>query len=56
VTQAIIADQLTYVYEKVKAVDYISFQVAEGEIFKFIWSQRYWKDNHRDNADRAAET
>jgi hypothetical protein len=33
VTQAIIADQLTYANEKVKVVDYISLQVAEGEIF-----------------------
>jgi ABC-2 type transport system ATP-binding protein len=36
VTQAIVADQLTYTYEKVKAVDHINFEVAEGEILSFL--------------------
>jgi len=36
VTPAIIADQLTYNYEKVKAVDHINFQVAKGEILSFL--------------------
>jgi ABC-2 type transport system ATP-binding protein len=36
VTQAIISDQLTYTYEKVRAVDHINFEVAEGEILSFL--------------------
>jgi ABC-2 type transport system ATP-binding protein len=36
VTNAIIADQLTYAYNQVLAVDHISFQVAEGEILSFL--------------------
>jgi ABC-2 type transport system ATP-binding protein len=36
VTNAIVADQLTYAYEKVKAVDHINFEVAEGEILSFL--------------------
>lgn len=35
-TQAIIADQLTYSYGKNLAVDHISFQVAQGEILSFL--------------------
>lgn len=35
-TQAIIADQLTYTYEKVRAVDHINFEVAQGEILSFL--------------------
>ena len=35
-TNAIIADQLTYAYNQVLAVDHISFQVAEGEILSFL--------------------
>jgi ABC-2 type transport system ATP-binding protein len=36
VTEAIIADQLTYTYGNTKAVDHINFQVAEGEILSFL--------------------
>jgi ABC-2 type transport system ATP-binding protein len=36
VAQAIIADQLTYSYGNLIAVDRISFQVAEGEILSFL--------------------
>lgn len=35
-TNAIVADQLTYAYEKVRAVDHINFEVAEGEILSFL--------------------
>jgi ABC-2 type transport system ATP-binding protein len=36
VTQAIIADQITYSYDQLIAVDHISFEVAEGEILSFL--------------------
>lgn len=36
VNQAIIADQLTYAYDQILAVDHINFQVAEGEILSFL--------------------
>lgn len=35
-TQAIIADQITYSYDQLIAVDHISFEVAEGEILSFL--------------------
>ena len=35
-TQAIIADQITYAYDQLIAVDHISFEVAEGEILSFL--------------------
>ena len=35
-TLAIIADQLTYAYDQVVAVDHINFEVAQGEILSFL--------------------
>lgn len=34
--EAIIADQLTYAYDQLTAVDHIDFKVNEGEILSFL--------------------
>ena len=34
--EAIIADQLTYAYDQLTAVDHIDFKVKEGEILSFL--------------------
>ena len=48
---AISAEELTYWYGDLVAVDHISFNVAEGEILGSQWRRQ---DDYRQDADRTA--